>query len=197
MLTAYDQIAERWLDSNFSSVDGIAQHKRALSFLASTGPGLALNVGCGCSTRFNEHLRARGLDIEGIDCSPRMIELARTSDPNVRLLQADVCSWLPPYPYDFISAWDSIWHVPLARQHQVLLKLMSALKPGGVFVFSAGGTDQPDEHTDSRMGPEVYYGSLGVPGILQAIRDGNCICRHFEFDQYLEKHVYAIAQKAV
>lgn len=193
---AYDLIADRWLDERFSQQDGVAQHKRALAFLAASG-GVALNVGCGCNTRFNELMRQRGLIIEGLDISPRMIELARSSDPGVALHQADICQWAPARKYEFISAWDSIWHVPLRDQHSVMLKLMSSLAPGGVFIFSAGGTDTPDEHTNAFMGPEVYYSTLGIPLILEVVREAGCACRHLEFDQHPANHLYVIAQKVV
>jgi hypothetical protein len=74
-------------------------------------------------------------------------------------------------------------------------KLMGALEPGGVFIFSAGGTDRPDEHVDATMGPEVYYSTLGIPALLAVVDEAGCVCRHLEFDQYPEKHLVVIAQR--
>ncbi len=73
----YDLLADRWLDAHFNRADGIAQHRRALGFLEGSVPGWALLAGCGCNTRFHALLRERGLRIEGVDVSARMIELAR------------------------------------------------------------------------------------------------------------------------
>ena len=157
--SAYDLIADRWIDRNFSQQDGVTQHARALAFLGDASPGWSLNVGCGCNTRFNALLREHGLSLEGIDVCERMLALARMADPGVVLHHADVCDWEPPRSYRFVTAWDSIWHVRLDRQRALLLKLMAALEVGGVFVFSAGGLDGPGEHTDCAMGPELYYGS--------------------------------------
>jgi predicted TPR repeat methyltransferase len=193
---SYDQIADRWLDDQFSRENGVAQHARALAFLSASGAGVALNVGCGCNTRFNKPMRERGLSLEGLDLSLRMVELARASDPHLTVHHADVCEWTPTRTYRFITAWDSLWHVPLQSHRMVMLKLMSTLVPGGVFIFSAGGTDRPGEHTDSYMGPELYYSTLGIPGVLEAVQDARCVCRHLEFDQYPGPHVYVIAQKA-
>ena len=193
---AYDRIADRWLDDRFSREDGVAQHRRALSFLADSGPGFALNAGCGCNTRFNGMLRERGLGIEGLDISRCMVELARASDPDVIVHHADVCEWVPSREYRFITAWDSLWHVPLAEQRPVMLKLMSSLEPGGVFIFSAGGTDAPGEHTESFMGPEVYYSTLGISGIVEVVREAGCLCRHLELDQRPSSHLYVISQMA-
>lgn len=193
--SAYDRLAERWRDGAFDGANGIAQHRRALSFLAPEAQAWALNVGCGGNTRFNGLMRAHGLRIEGVDVSARMIALAGEADPAVVLHRADILSWPLPRSYRFITAWDSIWHVGLEHQHALMLKLMGALAPGGVFIFSAGGLDQADEHVDASMGPAVYYGSLGIPGLLDALRDAGCICRHLEFDQFPEKHLFVIAQR--
>ena len=192
--SAYDALAERWTDAAFDPSNGLRLHAQALSFL-DQGEGRALNVGCGCNTRFNPLLRARGLRLEGIDISARMLALARQADPDVVLYHADVCAWRPPHAYRFISAWDSIWHIRLDRQRPLMLKLMRALEPGGVFLFSAGGLDEPSEHTDAAMGPEVYYGTLGIPGLLGVVREAGCMLRHLEFDQLPEKHLCIVVQR--
>ncbi|MDX5444578.1 MAG: class I SAM-dependent methyltransferase [Zoogloeaceae bacterium] len=192
---AYDEIAERWLDAAFSATDGVRQHQTALAFLGDQSDGWALNVGCGCNTRFNHLLRERGLSIEAVDLSQKMVELARAADPAVVLHHADICEWQPPRKYRFITAWDSIWHVDLHRQRPLMLKMMAALEVGGVLLFTAGGLDSPGEHVDSAMGPEVYYSTLGIPGLLSVLAAGGCVCRHLEFDQYPQKHLVVIAQR--
>ena len=192
--SAYDALAERWTDAAFDPSNGLRLHAQALSFL-DQGEGSALNVGCGCNTRFNPLLRARGLRLEGIDISARILALARQADPDVVLHHADVCAWLPPHAYRFISAWDSIWHIGLDRQPALMLKLMRALEAGGVFIFSAGGLDAPGEHTDAAMGPRVYYGTPGIPGLLDVVKEAGCMVRHLEFDQLPEKHLCVIVQR--
>jgi predicted TPR repeat methyltransferase len=134
------------------------------------------------------------LRIEGIDISERMLALARAADPDVLLHHADLCAWRPERAYRFISAWDSLWHVRLDRQRPLMLKLMHALEPGGVFIFSAGGLDAASEHVDAAMGPEVYYGTLGIPGLLEVIEEAGCTLRHLEFDQLPERHLCIVAQ---
>lgn len=85
--------------------------------------------------------------------------------------------------------------MPLWRQHALLLKLMRALTPGGVFIFSAGGLDAADEHLDASMGPPLYYATPGIPGLLAAIAEAGCAVRHLEFDQYPDKHLCVIVQR--
>lgn len=45
------------------------------------------------------------------------------------------------------------------------------------------------------MGPPMYYSVLGIPKTLQTIAEAGFICRHLEYDQLPEKHVFLIAQK--
>lgn len=194
--SAYDALAERWRDGVFDGVNGIRQHQRALAFLERKEDAWALNVGCGGNTRFNGPLRAHGLHIDAVDVSARMLALAAEADPDIVLHHADICTWALPRAYRFITAWDSIWHVRLEQQRALMLKLMGALEPDGVFIFSAGGLDQADEHVDATMGPPLRYSTLGIPGLLAAIGEAGCVCRHLEFDQYPEKHLFVIAQHA-
>jgi SAM-dependent methyltransferase len=193
---AYDVLADLWLDEAFDRTNGIRQHQRALAFAGQGAGAWALNAGCGCSPRFNPLMRAHGLQIEGVDVSARMLALHAQADPDVVLHQADICTWPLSRSYRFITAWDSIWHVPLEEQHALMLKLMGALEPGGVFIFSTGGLDEAGEHVDAAMGTPVYYGSLGIPRLLDAIREAGCVCRHLEFDQYPEKHLFLIVQRS-
>lgn len=190
----YDQLAERWASDSFPKGNGIAQHERAVAFVNQKRR--ALDVGCGSSGRFIDLLLSNGFNVEGVDISQKMLSLAKAKHQAVVFHHADICDWVMPGKYDFISAWDSIWHVPLAQQKHVMAKLIDALEPGGVFIFTTGGLDKPDEKTDSFMGPEMYYSTLGIPEVLLLVNEMGCICRHLEYDQYPELHVYLIVQKA-
>jgi hypothetical protein len=45
------------------------------------------------------------------------------------------------------------------------------------------------------MGTPVYDSVLGITQTLQMVADAGCVCRHLEYDQYPEKHIFLIAQK--
>lgn len=186
---SYDRIAHRWLDV---STYGFAQIERAVAFVKHKGT--ALDVGCGTG-RLMGLLHKHGFRTDGLDSSPAMLSLARQRHPEARLFQADICRWELPRSYDLIVVWDSIWHVPLAQQETVLTKLCRGLTPGGVLVFTTGGTDTPDEKHDSCMGPPMYHATLGVLKTLHVLADSGCVCRHLEYDQYPELHIYVIVQK--
>jgi 2-polyprenyl-3-methyl-5-hydroxy-6-metoxy-1,4-benzoquinol methylase len=192
--SSYDALAPRWAGQGFDRANGVSQHQRALQFAQNRGQ--ALDVGCGSSGRFIDLLVAEGFEVEGLDLSAEMIRLARLRHPLIVFHQMDVCLWEPTKAYDFITAWDSIWHVPLASQRGVMIKLCSALAPKGVFIFTAGGLNEPSETEDAEMGVPMYHATLGIPEILRTLESSGCTCRHLEYDQYPEPHVYFIAQKS-
>jgi SAM-dependent methyltransferase len=189
---SYDQLAERI--ANVPRAYGIALHERAIAFVKDRRR--ALDVGCGSSGRIIELLEKHGFVVEGVDVSRRMVELARKRHPAVPVHHADICNWKLPGKFDFISAWDSTWHVPLMEQEAVLWKLLDGLSAGGVCIFTMGGLDKPSEKTDSAMGAPLYYSTPGIPAVLDLISRSGCVCRHLEYDQHPEEHLCVIAQKA-
>lgn len=189
----YDQLAKFWSDANFKSDNGIAQHKRALQFARQSG--LAIDIGCGSNSRISRLLQQHGFEVEGLDASAQMLAIAQQSQPGIVFYHADICSWNFTKPYDLISAWDSIWHVPLAEQEAVLRKLCAALSPGGVLIFSSGAVDGPGDSVSEFQGAKLYHAALGAPLLLQILNACECICRHLENDDWPGQHLTIIAQK--
>ena len=192
--SGYDQLADLWNSESFPRSNAIAQHERALAFCHNNRH--ALDIGCGSSGRIIDLLVSAGIEsIEGVDVSERMIDLAKRRHPDVTFHHADICEWQFPRKYDLISAWDSIWHVPLARQAPLLETICRSLAADGVCIFTIGGLDHPSEKVDSAMGPRMYYGTLGIPRTIEVLAGSGCVLRHLEYDQYPELHVYVIAQR--
>lgn len=190
---SYDAIASRWAGDEVDRDNGVSVHLRALQFLARTGR--ALDVGCGSSGRFIDLLLQQGFAVEGLDLSSEMLRLARERHPQVVFHHADVCAWQPQGEYDFISAWDSVWHVPLVDQKAVWSKLMRALAPGGVLLLTTGGVDEPGDIQNDAMGVPMYHAAPGIPALTQLIDTCFCVIRHLEYDQWPEKHLVVVAQK--
>lgn len=53
----------------------------------------------------------------------------RHPDQNFHL--ADICEWNLPRQYNFISAWDSIWHATLGKHESILKNLCEGLDQPG------------------------------------------------------------------
>jgi SAM-dependent methyltransferase len=188
----YDNIAAHWQEP-FLQTNGLAQFEKAIRFTENRGP--ALDIGCGSSGRFIDLLSEHGFVPEGLDVSKEMIALAKQRHPDVPFHLADIATWNFPKKYDFISAWDSTWHLPINLQEPVLKKICDGLADHGIFIFTTGGLDGPHEKSDSFMGVQLSYGVLGIPKTLGLLDRFGCVCRHLEYDQYPEKHLYVVAQK--
>lgn len=188
----YDRIALRW-QQHVDSTYGIAALERAIRFVENRST--ALDIGCGSSGRFIEVLMKNGFTPTGIDISVEMVALAGQRHPAVTFYAADICTWQLPQRYDLISAWDSTFHLPIAEQKPVLKKMCDGLNLKGVLLFTCGGGTGPQEISGGFEGETFDYSTLGVNEFLRLIGDFGCTCKHLEYDQYPENHVYVIAQK--
>ena len=189
----YDQLADWWQSQHQASSYGLSALERAIRFTVTRN--VALDVGCGSSGRFINQFVEQGFQAEGVDISSAMINFARRLHPNVTFYTADISQWQPPKAYSFITAWDSTFHLPLSLQEPVLKKLCAALETNGVLLFTCGGGHTSGIVTGSFQGQDFAYSTLGVDTFLQLLHGQGCTCRHLEYDQYPENHVYMIAQK--
>lgn len=82
------------------------------------------------------------------------------------------------------------------RHEPVLRKLCGALGEGGVLIFTAGGLDEPGAKSEVMKGQPIHHATLGIPNLLEVVADSDCVLRHFEFDQWPERHLYLVAQRA-
>lgn len=190
--TKYDKIAKWWHDRHSNSEYGIKQIEKALQFCVSHEN--ALDVGCGAGGRFVRKLQEKGFKITGLDISREMVKLARENHPNEIFFVQDICTWETEQKFDFIIAWDSIFHLPFSMQQPVVTKLCNILVKNGVLIYTFG--DGYGEHIDEWHEEEFYYSSIGIKGNLSVLMKNEIICQHLEFDQFPENHVYVIAQKS-
>ena len=145
--------AETTLD--VAMIDDLADRCAA----ARLGP--VLDAGCGTG-RVSAHLAARGLDVSGIDLSPRMVEVARRTHPHLRF---DVGALedlpVPDASLGGLLAWYSLIHTAPDGLAAVARGFARALGPGAwsLTAFQAGDGRRV-EHT----------GVYGHPVALTAYR---------------------------
>lgn len=189
----YDQIAEHWNGDNFNRKNGIEQHKRALRLVKNKGH--AIDIGCGSSGRILDLMVEQGFNSEGLDYSKKMLAFARERHPHLTFYHADICEWEFPKLYDFISAWDSVWHAPLIEQESILRKLCGALSHKGILIYTSGVVDEAGEGDNNFLGQALHHAALGVTKLLDIVADSGCVCRHLENDDYPAQHLYLIIQR--
>lgn len=167
----------------------MSQLKKAVSYAPEGGK--ALDIGCGAGGRFIRLLEESSYSITGLDVSREMINLAIRSHPEHNFLYQDICTWEAEEKFDFIVAWDSIFHLPFEMQRPVISKLCRLLAKGGVLIYTFGNAI--GHHTDQWLGDTFYYSSIGINENLQLLMSHGLSILHLELDQYPEKHVYVIA----
>lgn len=117
----------------------------------TAGGGPVLEVGCGPG-RIAGHLDGLGLDVRGLDLSPRMVDVARRAHPH---LPFDVGSMTAlSYPDSRLAAvvaWYSVIHVPPQHHPALFGEFRRVLAPGGrlLLAFQVG---------DERVHLERAYG---------------------------------------
>ena len=125
-----------------------------------------------------------------------MIALAKQRNPEAVFYAADICTWQLPQTYDLITAWDSTFHLPVGEQEPVVKKMCAGLNSQGVLLFTCGGGSRPGEISGGFQGEAFEYSTLGVDAFLRLVAEAGCSCKHVEYDQFPENHVYIIAQRA-
>ncbi|MEV0560906.1 class I SAM-dependent methyltransferase [Dactylosporangium sp. NPDC050588] len=143
---SYDTVAVSYGEMLKDALDGqpVVRHVLAMfaELVLNAGGGPVVDVGCGTG-RVTAHLRTLGLDAQGVDLSPGMVEVARRDHPAVRF---DVGSMtgldLADGSVQGILAWFSIIHVPDDAVQQAFGEFRRVLRAGGVVLvgFYVGDT---------------------------------------------------------
>lgn len=119
--------------------------------LGLTPPATALDLGCGTGRHATRYLVERGLDVTGVDISPRSIEAARVEVPGARFLVADMSTvQFPAGSFDLVTAFYSIIHLPREEHAGILARIATWLRPGGYLVASMGGAERGDTSIEDR-----------------------------------------------
>lgn len=98
----------------------------------------ALDLGCGTGV-LCQALHAHGIEAEGIDLSPEMIDIARHRAPNLRFTAANMVTWRPDSRFDLLTCTgDAVNHIfDLNDVSQIFQNVHGALNDGGFFIFDA------------------------------------------------------------
>ena len=151
---SYDRVADTYVELGIGEVSTRPWLRAALAAFAEVaGPlGPVLDVGCGPGT-ITAHLAALGLDIRGVDLSPRMVEHARRRYPGLRFDVASATALdLAPGSLGGVLGWWSLFNLPRDVLPRVLAAYARALVPGGQAMI---GTHVGDEDVVRR---EAYDG---------------------------------------
>ncbi|MEW2384471.1 methyltransferase domain-containing protein [Micromonospora sp. NPDC047707] len=120
-------------------------------FVRAGGGQPVADLGCGPG-HVTAHLESLGVSVSGVDLSPKMVEVARRTYPNLRFDVGSMTALtVPDGTLGGIVAWWSVHHLPPEELPAVFAEFHRALAPGGHLLvgFHVG---------DERLRPTHAYG---------------------------------------
>lgn len=158
---AYDHIADWYLNW----VDGQASPRERYTnkvFEDAPASPRVLEIGCGAGIPITRMLLERGAEVVANDISVKQLDMAKAHCPQATFVSGDMAALsFEPASFDSVVAFYTIFHLPRAEQSNMLSKIRSWLKPGGLFVFNLATIDKEEIHGEF-MGHGMFWSSFGV-----------------------------------
>jgi SAM-dependent methyltransferase len=158
----YDRLFQAYEDWPSAGHDGLRRRYVDTVFdLGLALPAAALDLGCGTGRHGTSYLLEKGLDVTGIDISPRSVAAAAESLPAGRFLVGDMATVeLPAASFDLVTAFYSIIHLPREEHAAVFARVAKWLRPGGYLICSLGGGERAGSGIDEAwLGQAPMYWS--------------------------------------
>jgi SAM-dependent methyltransferase len=153
LVASYDRAAERYAETFFHELDRKPFDRELLDAFAETvhGRGRVCDIGCGPG-HVGRWLTERGVDVFGIDISPRMIEVASRLNPDIDFRQGDMLALdIPDEALAAIVAFYSLIHLSRASVTRALLEFRRTLRHDGRLLVAAHG-GEGELHVDEFLG---------------------------------------------
>lgn len=162
---SYDRVADSYVDmvttTGIGDVRTHPWHRAVLDVFADAvrGLGPVLDVGCGPGT-VTAYLAERGVDVAGVDLSPRMIDHARRLHPEcVFSVGSATALDLADESWGGLLGWWSLFNLPRDVLPRVLSSFARALVPKGQLVVATHVGDEDLHRTEAYGGVPVSWTS--------------------------------------
>ncbi|GAB3434267.1 class I SAM-dependent methyltransferase [Actinophytocola sediminis] len=147
---SYDAIAAEYADQVGTRLAENPLDRALLTAFAELVPaGTVADVGCGPG-QISAFLDELGVDVVGIDLSPRMIELARRTYPGLRFEVGSMLGLdLADASQGGLLAYYSIIHLPLDRRREAFAEFRRVLVPGGYLMLAFQVGEDRGRHAEA------------------------------------------------
>ena len=156
----YDNIAEqheKWASS--VRIEERAKYTALLLEQLPEGSDI-LELGCGTGVPTTQQLAVK-FAVTGVDISAKQVELARQKVPTARFIHSDMIQLdFPAGSFDAIAAFYSMIHVPRQEQAELLCKVGSWLRPGGLLVATMGAQATEAYLNENFLGKPMYWSNF-------------------------------------
>jgi SAM-dependent methyltransferase len=157
--SSYDRVADTYVTLGIGDLGPEPWLRAALMAFAeqvrSLGP--VLDVGCGPGT-VTAHLADLGVDVSGVDLSPRMVDHARRLHPGQKFAVASATDLrLAPASLGGVLGWWSLFNLPRDVLPDILASFSRALVPGGQVLIGTHVGDHDVVRTEAYGGIPVSW----------------------------------------
>src|ERR1044072_2536575 len=153
---SYDRLAEQYVERIFNELEHKPLDRALLDRFAKSvkEKGPACDLGCGPG-HVARYLHSRGVNVFGVDLSPRMVEQAQRLNPGIEFKQGNMLSLeLDDASLAGIAAFYSIIHIPRNEVTQAFGEFKRVLQPEGI-LFLSFHIGNETIHLDELWGEEV------------------------------------------
>ena len=198
----YDNIAEqheKWASS--VRIEERTQYTAVLLEKLPEGSDI-LELGCGSGIPTTQQL-AEKFAVTGVDISAKQVELAQQKVPTAKFIHSDMIQLdFLEGSFDAIAAFYSMIHVPRQEQAELLCKIRSWLRPGGLLVATMGAHSTKAYFNESFLGKPMYWSNFGSETNRRLVREAglSIISAKEETADEFEKPItflWIVAQKPV
>ncbi|WP_169166005.1 class I SAM-dependent methyltransferase [Cellulomonas taurus] len=155
----YDRVADTYVALGVAELDGKPWLRSALTAFAEQvrDGGEVLDVGCGPG-QVSAFLADLGVDVRGIDLSPRMVEQARRRFPALRFdVGSATAVDVPDGSLAGVLGWWSLFHLPRPLLPGVFEGWARAMRPGGLALMGFHVGDGEQQRTEAYGGVPVSW----------------------------------------
>jgi len=167
---AYDNIADWYLEWTESQRSPRESYIDKLLKNVPVSPRI-LELGCGSGVPITRMLLDRGAQVVANDLSSKQISMAKQRCPEATFVPGDMTALtFEDGSFDGVVSFYAIFHLPRAEQKGMLAKILSWMKPGGVFVLNLATVDEEEIHGEM-MGNGMFWSSYNVEDSKAIVRD--------------------------
>jgi len=165
----YNAVARRYLE--WDAGTAVRNHYLEQFYALVPSGGRVLDLGCGSGIPVARKLVEKA-SVVGVDISAEQVSLARHNVPEAHFIHADMMALdFSEASFDGIAAFYSLIHLPREEHAEMLRRILTWLRPGGVFITSMGVFDSDDMIEEDWLGAPMFFSHFDAAASQQLGRN--------------------------